>query len=266
MQRLVKTSVKKNLYWEIKDKVIEETFDGVRMQKTPRRVKVYGTDSTKNIRARLIEILMERAQYHKDKFIAPVLWEEMRSMEVKKSGKVEHSDKTHDDNVFSLLMALYVWYDGKNLVENFGIRKSTLRTDDNRDLEEADFEEALESREKVDFRSSQFETNDDIAATLEELEGQKFVSSNDIQSKIYTDKVQQRQLIIGNNINDKQLDFGVTLHSSLNPQYPGYIMLPSTLFDNDYDLDFDNEDQVNSMKANQKTPVAGNLGKFYDKV
>ncbi len=241
------------------------------MQKTPRKVKVYGTDSTKNIRARLIEILMERAQYHKDKFIAPVLWEEMRSMEVKKSGKVEHSDKTHDDNVFSLLMALYVWYDGKNLIENFGIRKSTLRTDDNRDLEEADFEEALESREKVDFRSSQFETNEDIAATLEELESQKFVSSRDMQSKIYMEKVQQRQLIIGkmnNDLDDNQLDFGVTLHSSLNPQYPGYTMLPPTLFDNDYDLDtldFD-EDQRSNMRVNQKTPVAGNLGRFYDKV
>ena len=65
-----------------------------------------------------------------------------KAVKVKKSGKVEHSDKTHDDNVFSYLMALYVWYEGKNLVENFGIRKSTLRTDDNQELEENGFEES----------------------------------------------------------------------------------------------------------------------------
>ena len=129
IQRLVKTSVKNNLYWEIKDKVIEETFNGVRVEKRPRKVKVYGLDSTKNVRARLIEILMERVSYHKDKFVAGILLDEMKAMQVKKNGKVEHSDRSHDDQVFSYLMALYVWYDGHNLIENFGIRKSTIKTD-----------------------------------------------------------------------------------------------------------------------------------------
>ena len=271
VQRLVKTSIKKNLYWEIKDKVIEETFNGMRMERVPRKVKVYGVDSTKSVRARLIEILMERAMYHKDKFIAPILWEEMRSMEVKKSGKVEHSDKTHDDNVFSYLMALYVWYEGKNLVENFGIRKSTLRTDDNQELEENGFEEAIESREKVDFRSAEFELDEDIAKTLEELESIKFITTNDMEAQQYLERINQRQMILGRmneNTDDNSLDFGVTIHSINNPQYPGYIMLPSSIYESDdeeMDLgDFDLDPYGNTM--NQRTPLAGNLSRFFDKV
>ena len=209
---------------------------------------------------------MERAMYHKDKFIAPILWEEMRSMEVKKSGKVEHSDKTHDDNVFSYLMALYVWYEGKNLVENFGIRKSTLRTDDNQELEENGFEEAIESREKVDFRGAEFELDDDIAKTLEELESEKFVTTSDLEAKQYLDKVQQRQIVLGRmneNINDADLDFGVTIHSLNNPQYPGFTMLPSSIYEDD-DINYDEDLYGDSIK--QITPLAGNLAGFYDKI
>lgn len=275
VQRLVKTSIKKNLYWEIKDKVIEETFNGVRMERTPRKVKVYGVDSTKNVRARLIEILIERSMYHKDKFVAPILWEEMRSMEIKKSGKVEHSDKTHDDNVFSYLMALYVWYEGKNLIENFGIRKSNLRTDDNQELEENGFEEAIESREKIDFRNAEFELNEDIAKTLEELESIKFITTNDIEAKQYLENVQNRQIVLGKinqNVNDVDLDFGVTIHSINNPQYPGYTMLPNSIYDDndDYiDMDYDGfnlDSYYSDSRSRVGTPLSGNLSRFFDKV
>ncbi len=268
LQRLCKTSVKKNLYWEIKDKVIEETFNGIRMEKTPRKVKVYGLDSTKNVRARLIEILMERAMYHKDKFVAPILWEEMRAMEVKKSGKVEHSDKTHDDNVFSYLMALYVWYDGKNLVENFNLRKTTLRTDDNQDIEEVEFEEALEAREKVDFRSATFESNEEIVKELEWIESDKLVTSADMEAEQYLKRISQRQIIEGkiqNNSNTDDLPMGITIHSTMNPQYPGYSNLPNSIYD--LDDDYDESDFTNgNMKQEYNQPLAGNLASFYDKV
>ncbi len=148
------------------------------MEKKPRKVKVYGLDSTKAIRARLIEILQERVRYHKDKFIAPILYDEMRSMEVKKNGKVEHSDRTHDDQVFSYLMALYVWYDGKNLAENWQIRKNTLKTDDARELEENAFEDEIESNNtNVDFRSSTFEMDEEISKELEWVENDTFITS-----------------------------------------------------------------------------------------
>ncbi len=65
----------------------------------------------------------------------------MSQMEVKKSGKVEHSSTTHDDQVFSYLMAMYVWYDGENVMENFNIQKNTIKTDDGDDIE--DFEDGI---------------------------------------------------------------------------------------------------------------------------
>ena len=89
--------------------------------------------SNNDVRDNLIEILKERVRYHKDKFISPSIYEEMRGLEVKKNGKVEHSDLTHDDQIFSYLMALYVWYEGKNLREVFGIEKSGIKTEEDVD-------------------------------------------------------------------------------------------------------------------------------------
>lgn len=150
IQRLCKTTVKRNLYYEIKDKVIQEAFNGMRSKKVTQKVREYGTNSNREIRARLIEILYDRVNYHKDKFTSKIILDEMRAMEVKKSGKVEHSDKTHDDQVFSYLMALYVWYDGTNLVERYGIQKNILSTDENVDVEDLNINEA-ESLQKINL-------------------------------------------------------------------------------------------------------------------
>ena len=150
IQRLVKTSIKKNLYFEIKEKVIEESFEGYRVNRNKRLVRVFGLDSTRDVRARLIEILYDRVNYHKDKFVARILHDEMESMEVKKSGKIEHSSTSHDDQVFSYLMALYVWYDGKNVMENFNIQKNTIRTDADEEIQESEITES-EDIEKIDI-------------------------------------------------------------------------------------------------------------------
>ena len=136
LSKLVKTSIKKNLYFEIKDKIVEERMEQYgRMIKQTQRVKVYGLDSTKAVRDNLIEILRERMELHKDKFISPYIFNELQTLEVKRNGKVEHSDNGHDDTIFAYLMALYVWYDGVDVMERYGIQKKSLRTD--QDLEEA---------------------------------------------------------------------------------------------------------------------------------
>ena len=126
--------IKNNLYYEIKDRVIEETSDSFgRVVKRKQKTKVYGLDSSRDVRDLLIEILRERMEMHKDKFNSPVLLDELSKMVVKKNGKVEHSENSHDDLVFSYLMALYVWYEGKNLRENFHIIKSAIKTEDSVD-------------------------------------------------------------------------------------------------------------------------------------
>ena len=131
--KLLETPVKKNLYYEIKDRVLEEATDGNRIIRNKRKTKVYGLTSTNNVRDLLIEILRERVTYHKDKFISPSIYQEMRGLEVKRNGKIEHSALTHDDQIFSYLVGLYVWYEGKNLRELFGIEKSSIKTEDDID-------------------------------------------------------------------------------------------------------------------------------------
>lgn len=263
IQRLVKTSVKKNLYWEIKDRVVEESYNGTRVQKQNRKVKVYGLDSTKSVRARLVEILMERAMYHKDKFVAPIILEEMRAMQVKKNGKVEHSDRSHDDQVFSYLMALYVWYDGHNLIENFGIRKSTIKTDTDEDIESVEIEDALEAREKIDFNGSTFEVKEDIAAELEWIEkDSRFITSDDLAASQFIGKIEARNILIAN---DKGAAASLEMDTGINVVNLGYAVnqqlttLPNSLFLNDTDFDDENEGYHPEHEYLQ-----GNLSKFYD--
>ena len=115
---------------------------GNNIHKLTQKTKVYGTDNTHNTRELLMQILRERVEYHKDKFVSMTIYEELCGMEVKKNGKIEHSTNTHDDSVFALLMALYVWYEGKDVAERYGIQKQSIKTDAS--LEEAVF--GLEQR------------------------------------------------------------------------------------------------------------------------
>lgn len=126
---LVHTSIKRNLYYEVKDRIIEERSDGIHTYKQKQKVKVYGFDNTGNSRDALMTILRGRVELHKDKFISPIIYSELQTLEVKRNGRIEHSDAAHDDQLFSLLMALYVWYEGKDLMQNFGITKGTIKTD-----------------------------------------------------------------------------------------------------------------------------------------
>lgn len=133
--RLLQTSIRKNLYYTIKDKVVEERMNGPVMHKFTKKMKIYGSDSTKDERENLMEILRDRVDYHKDKIISQRIYEELCGLEVKKNGKIEHSSNTHDDQVFSWLWALHIYYNGGDLMNNWGITKHVLKTD--ADLEEA---------------------------------------------------------------------------------------------------------------------------------
>lgn len=167
---LINSKVKQNLYFEIKDRVIEETNDGIRIVRKKQKTRVFGLDSTKDRRDLLIEILRQRMEYHKDKFISPIIYNELKQMEVKRNGKVEHSDNSHDDQVFSYLMALYVWYEGKNLKETFNITKSSIKTDQDIDEVVTGLEEKYSDIVKeIEFIQKENEDN----PTLQQLKETK---------------------------------------------------------------------------------------------
>ena len=58
----METKLKSNLYYEIKDRVIEETNDGLRIVRKKKKTKVFGIDNTHDRRELLIEILKERME------------------------------------------------------------------------------------------------------------------------------------------------------------------------------------------------------------
>lgn len=105
------------------------------IQKVNKKVKVYGYDETKQNRERLMEILRDRMTNHKAKIISPIIYNELVTLEVKKNGRIEHSANAHDDQIFSWLLALYVWYEGKDLMERFGLQKQTISCDDDETIE-----------------------------------------------------------------------------------------------------------------------------------
>lgn len=82
-----------------------------------------------------MEILRDRMDNHKSRFIARIIYEELCTLEVKKNGRIEHADNAHDDQIFSYLMALFVWYYGKNLMETYGLDKRMIHTDAEEDVE-----------------------------------------------------------------------------------------------------------------------------------
>ena len=169
LAHLIKSRIKRNLYYEIKDRVVEERFDGINTVKKTKRTKVYGFDETKESRNKLMEILRDRMEHHKGKFVSPIIYNELTTLEVKKNGRIEHSSNTHDDQVFSLLMALYVWYEGKNLMESFGIEKGTLYTDADQESDYGDLEESHRSiMEDIDLDDLDDENN--VNRDLKELQ------------------------------------------------------------------------------------------------
>lgn len=165
---LVKSRIKHNLYYEIKDRAIEESFNGNRLVKRKQRTKVYGLDSSHNMREMLIEILNERVLYHKDKFISPIIHSQLETLEVKKNGKIEHSSNAHDDQIFSYLMALYVWYYGKDLNERYGLFKHSIKTDTDEDEGILTLEEKCESI-LDDITRDEFDDTTDVKGQIEFL-------------------------------------------------------------------------------------------------
>ena len=163
--KLKNSRIKNNLYYEIKDRVVEERSDGTKIHRVKQKTKVYGLDSSKSMRDTLIDILRERMEYHKDKFISPIILKELQGLEVKKNGRVDHSSTGHDDQIFGLLMALYVWYYGKNVRENFNIKKETIRSDE-------DYQESVLDQEKstavVDILGT-YEESEEVQEQIETI-------------------------------------------------------------------------------------------------
>ena len=248
--RLLQTSIKKNLFYTIKDKVVEERVLGSAIHRRTQKTKVYGSDSTKAEREKLMEILRDRVEYHKDKIISPTIYEELCGMEVKKSGKIEHSSNTHDDQVFSWLWALFVYYEGGDLMNNWGITKRVLRTD--ADLEEAVID--IQEDTNIQIESIDVEQNEEINAQLEAIQ-------NAPGKKLYEQWMQEEQAKDDAAMDKLLSDRAV--RKSLSERYNALLKpqtnvqtIPTEVF-----LNF-NKDEY-EIDAEQRVTLCGNLSKYW---
>lgn len=152
--KLLRTPIKRNLFFSLKDRVIEERYGGTQVVRKKQLTKVFGSDSTHAEREKLMDILRSRVDFHKDKIVSRIIYEELCGLEVKKNGRIEHSDTTHDDQVFSWLWALYVIYEGGDLMANWGIARHEIKTD--ADLEEGVFDFDADTEEvQIDMTVSE---------------------------------------------------------------------------------------------------------------
>ena len=111
----------------------------------------------------MIELLYERVSFHKDKFISPILHSELETLEVDKHGKVQAIAPHHDDQVFSYLHALRVWYEGENVAERYGLQKNVIKTDEDVEIDSNEID-SIEKLEKLDIESTiDPEDNKDLA-------------------------------------------------------------------------------------------------------
>ena len=248
--RLLQTSIKKNLFYTIKDKVVEERVLGSAIHRRTQKTKVYGSDSTKAEREKLMEILRDRVEYHKDKIISPTIYEELCGMEVKKSGKIEHSSNTHDDQVFSWLWALFVYYEGGDLMNNWGITKRVLRTD--ADLEEAVID--IQEDTNIQIESIDVEQNEEINAQLEAIQ-------NAPGKKLYEQWMQEEQAKDDAAMDKLLSDRAV--RKSLSERYNALLKpqtniqtIPTEVF-----LNFNKDDY--EINTQQQLTLCGNLSKYW---
>ena len=247
ISRLIKAGLKKNLYYEIKDVTVEERQDGVHAYKQKIRTKVYGLNSTRDVRKQLIDILIDRVENHKDKIISPIIYNELLGMEIKRNGKVEHSDSTHDDQVFSMLMALWVWYEGINLGERYGIKKSSIRTDDDIDEPVDWFND--DTVDIVDSFNTKEELDLNIEADINAAIKAGGVQMNDFIEKQRMKERQQYEALINTPLGERayRTKFNIPKDQPLNKYINtnGQFDLPDSIFTGFYnptDNSFENFD------------------------
>lgn len=227
---LRKPNIKKNLYFEIKDKVIEERYDGMNAVRKTKKVKSYGFDETKKSRELLMEILRERMTYHKDKFIDRTIYDELCTLEVKRNGRIEHASDSHDDQIFSLLMALYVWYEGKDLANTYGIQKKSIKTDEA--YEEID--DDIETYNTETDIISEVELADEVKSQLSYLNSNIAYSEEEFKRMEYI-KDQQQLLELINSSKVNREAYAQQYNMDPDELTNTYISIPDSVFLGFYD-------------------------------
>ena len=262
LQMLLKTSIKKNLYYEIKDRPTEEVYDGIKVKRNLKKCRVYGSTSSKPKRDKLIELLHQRVRHHRDKFGSHEIYDELCTMVVKPNGKTEHNDDAHDDLVFSYLWALYVFYYGEDLVNRFHLLKTEIQTDDNYNETSYELEEDLEDEIKLDSMQFGGAYDTEFAQSVNEqlgyLSSGNTLSMEDLNQKILdSDKEFINRLLM--------TDFGRGVYAKHNNLDKGELDKVANSFETNIISDLNKilyNDESSTVTSNG-TKVVGNLADMF---
>lgn len=124
---LRETAIAPNLYYDnTKDPVsssVDSKIDdkGFLVQEAQRR-KLYGVWTGRNSRKQMMDLLETKVKEEKEKFTSKNVIEDILNLVMKSNGKIEAGAGSHDDCVMSYLIALYVYYYGRNL-HRYGLIK-----------------------------------------------------------------------------------------------------------------------------------------------
>jgi hypothetical protein len=118
-------SIAKFIYWEKRKKEAEKKV-GLTKIKQKVQTKVYGINTDKKSRERMIDLLRHIVNEQPECITSPNIFEDIKNLEIKKTGKVEHREGEHDDSLFSYLIIRYAIAYGTNIANFIYIEGTEL--------------------------------------------------------------------------------------------------------------------------------------------
>jgi hypothetical protein len=131
-------------------------------------------------------------------------------------------------------MALYVWYEGKNLMENYHIQKGTIKTDEDLEIEEYEMEDALEAKATLDTNKFTMDDESEFAQDLEwvEEEVNKYKSAEEARTQDMYQNIEMRNKILAKHpeLRSKIVaETGIDAIGDVHDE-PGFVSLPMDMF------------------------------------
>lgn len=117
IQDLCETVIRRNIYYNsskelVGDNVVKVEKGSIQQEVEKRRLR--GVYTGKKSRGLMIDLLFETVREHKDRLTSKFIIDDILKL-VRKGGKVQAASGAHDDSIMSYLIALYVYFYGKNL-------------------------------------------------------------------------------------------------------------------------------------------------------
>ena len=113
--------IEPRMYRETKEALGEKkTKDGFTVKKKTNTVS-YGVDTNTVTRKQMFDMLPEIVDTEYDKFVSPNIFDNLATLERKKTGKIEHSSAGHDDSLMAYLIFRWAVFYGKCFRDKFGI-------------------------------------------------------------------------------------------------------------------------------------------------